>query len=96
VIEWFKSEPETRYCGAIKKLVSRWNRCVEKRGKLYREVRFHLSGLKTKLPLMIPQYAFRAWCSVKKKKHRNNFTFPFTVLRKEDLFKAKEVSLRIH
>jgi len=24
-----------------------------------------------------PQYAFMAWCSIKKKKHRDNFTFTF-------------------
>jgi len=27
----------------------------------------------------LPQYAFMAWCSVKKKEHRDNFTFTFTV-----------------
>jgi len=25
----------------------------------------------------LPQYAFMAWCSAEKKKHRNNFTFTF-------------------
>jgi hypothetical protein len=25
--------------------------------------------------LPLPQYSFMAWCSVKKKKHRENFTF---------------------
>jgi hypothetical protein len=29
---------------------------------------------------LLPRYAFMEWCSVKKKKHRDNFTFTFTAL----------------
>jgi hypothetical protein len=28
-----------------------------------------------------PQYAFMEWCSVKKKRHSDNFTFTFYILR---------------
>jgi hypothetical protein len=34
----------------------------------------------------LPQYAFKAWCSVKK--HRNNFTFTLTYLRMIGLLKV--------
>jgi hypothetical protein len=32
---------------------------------------------------LLPQYAFKAWCSVKK--HRDNFILPFCYLKKEEV-----------